>query len=88
MTFRAFFGDSRVRLHASYFSMIESGQETALASQTVIIRTYTELTKMERGTEMGSGLRGRREVAEERGGREGGSEGIGVMCVCGGVGPA
>ncbi|CAJ1068513.1 hypothetical protein EYF80_036779 [Xyrichtys novacula] len=31
--------------------MIESGQETALASQTVIIRTYSELTKMERERE-------------------------------------
>lgn len=71
-----------MHLHAAYFSMIESGQETALASQTVIIRTYSELTKMERGRELGSGVRGRREVAKREG-----AEGIGVMRG-GGVGPA
>lgn len=61
-----------------YFSMTESSLETALASQTVIIRTYSELTKMgerQRGGERDGerGVGSRREVTEERG-EEGGSE--------------
>lgn len=82
-----------MRLHAFYFSMIESGQETALASQTVIIRTYTELTKMERergrGGGVGLGEGGRWQNREER--RRGREcvRGLGrCECVCGGVGPA
>ena len=57
----------RARLPTFYFSMIESIQETALASQTAIIRTYTELTKSGEG---GLGYRGkRRRGFGESGGR-------------------
>lgn len=39
----------RVRLLSFCLRMIRSIQETALASQTEIIRTYIDLTEMERG---------------------------------------
>lgn len=85
---KSFCSNPRERLHDSYSSMIESGQETALASQTVIIRTYSQLTKMERERErereVGNRVRRRREVAEE-GGQEGGDWGDAGV---GGIGPA
>lgn len=70
--------------------MIESGQETALAFQTVIIRTYTGVTKMERERERerwGIGVKagGRWQKREDR--REGGDWGDVGVGGGGGSGP-